>query len=650
MEPSTVVSAPLRWPPPGLERLQGDLWRVAARGALAGGILVLPMLFAAGRRPGFASLGPFADAWWVTLVLATVGLGFAVDTLASAGRLLRRAAEALKGGYDRAIVLNVAADTRKDMGFLLQGGRHFSVMEPAERALVARLRVLSVACHALAGVWLSSALGLTLLAAARGLLGDDAFWMVTLLPALVLYVAGGVAGMLEDGRVRKARTRWFRQPWAQDLDPREIEAWRGELADRQGRPEPPRREAGRVTTLRRAAVLTTVLAFVVAVPVLTLIPTSAIGPVLALLALPRVSQVQQRAARAEAFRGLRVAPDASVSPDEAGRILQDLLYVGASRPPGPGEAEPTTRYDAPWLPAMEGENPVGAEPHRWPEDLFPRVVEDPTPDLLAFLDGIAAHPAHAAFSRLARAEGLDAVDARWGATFPPGTTAATLPIPRFGGLREGAYAHLAAAAADAARGRAVEAETKIREVVSVGFLLGDQGPTLIDNLIGHVIVGAGGTAMERFYRAEGRDADARRLREMVETAERASLRVRSDPPEGAAAYVRALPSMVLDTAAVRGLRWEYFILTATLSPCLNLHRMVFGADDDFQAFVERARRSLVRWPSEERLFEVARAGYLGAVGDGTPSPFGRFLGISMRSGPGTCADVVGRFEALKEAF
>jgi len=650
METSAVVTAPLRWPPPGLERLQGDLWRVAARGALSGGVLVLPMLFVAGRHQGFVSLGPFADAWWVTMVLAIVGLGFALDTLASAGRLLRRAAEALKGGYDRETVLRVVADTRKDMGFLIQGSRHFSGMEPAERDVVARLRVVSATCHALAGVWMSSALGVALLAAARGLLSDDAFWMFTLGPGLVLYVVGALVGILEDSRVRRARTRWFRQPWAQDLDPREIEAWRREMAERQGQPGRLRPAGGWAVALGRAAVLMTVLGVFVAVPVLTLIPTSAIGPVLALVALPRVSQVQQRAARAEAFRGLRLAPDPTVAPDEAGRILHDLLYVGADRPPAQGEAPPTTRYEAPWLPAMEGENPVGAEPHRWPEDLFSRVAADPSPDLLAFLDGIAAHPAHEAFTRLARAGRLDAVEARWGASFAPGTTVATLPIPRFGGLREGAYAHLAAAAAHAARGRTAEAETTIREVVSVGFLLGDQGPTLIDNLIGHVLVGAGGTALQRFYESQGRDDEARRVREMVETAERASLRVRSDPPEGAAAYVRSLPAMVLDTAAVRGLRWEYFILTATLSPCLNLHRMVFGADDDFRAFVERARGSLVRWPAEERLFELARAGYLGTVGDGAASPFGRFLGISMRSGPGTCADVVGRFETLKEAF
>ena len=88
----------LQWPPPGLERMQGDLWRVAARGALSGGLLVLPLLLVVAREEELASLGPFADAWWVTLVLATVGLGFATDALASTGRILARVSRSLDRG------------------------------------------------------------------------------------------------------------------------------------------------------------------------------------------------------------------------------------------------------------------------------------------------------------------------------------------------------------------------------------------------------------------------------------------------------------------------------------------------------------------------------------------------------------------------
>src|SRR3970282_415759 len=135
--------------------------------------------------------------------------------------------------------------------------------------------------------------------------------------------------------------------------------------------------------------------------------------------------------------------------------------------------------------------------------------------------------------------------------------------------------HLAAAA-DLARGRVGDAETKVREVISVGFLLGDHGATLIENLIGHVLVDAGGTAVERLYAAAGRDTAAARVRALADATDRPGRRLHLDRAEGTESCVRSLPGMVTDTTAVRGLRWEYFILTTTLSPCLNLHRMVFG--------------------------------------------------------------------------
>jgi hypothetical protein len=642
----TAPRPPLRWPPPGLERLQGDLWRVAGRGALSGGTLVLPLVFVVTRRHEFSSLGPFADAWWVLVVLAAVGLGFAMDALTTVWRLARRVSEALASGYDAVTVFRTLGDVRKDMGFLLQGSRHFSMMQGADRERLASMRVLAAAGAAAAGIWLPVVLGVALLSAARGVVGPDALWMLTLLPAGALYVVTGVLGAAEESMVRKARRAWFRHPWAQDLDAMEIEVWRKDMAERIERPAEAVRP-GRGTAYRRAAVGVGALAVVVALPVLTLVPASAIGPLLALIGAPRFSALQVRAARAEGYRAYRVEADPAVDPQEAGRILQDLLYVGAAPPSVPGERAPGTRYEAPWLPSLEAPNPVGSEPHRWPEEIFARVVADPSPDLMAFLDSLAAHPAHAEFARLARASALDGGAGRWTDPFPEGVNVLSLPMPRIGGIREGAYAHVAAAAADLARGRQAEAETKIREVISVGFLMGDDGSTLIDNVVGHVVVGIGGEALERFYAAAGRPEEARQLRELAAAAERAAARVHAESPEGTEAFVRSLPAMILDTSAVRGQRWESLILATTLTPCLNLNRMVFGPDDAYRDFLARARASLVRWPSERQLFDMAEAGYWGAAASGR-GLFGRLLGISMRPGEGSCNDVVKRFDALRE--
>jgi hypothetical protein len=630
--------------------MQGDLWRVASRGAVSGGLLVLPLLFVLAREQDFASLGPFADAWWVTLVLAIVGLGFAIDALGTMKRVLDRTGRALERGYDFRTVCFVLADLKRDMGFLLQGGRHFSVMEPKERVLVAFLRTLSAGLFALAGIWMSGALGVVLLFAARGLVTPLTLWTTTLLPACLFYAIGGVAVALEEGRVRRARREWFKQPWSEDLVAGEIEGWRQDLSDLsqpalQGADLPHRGPA-----VRRLGIIAVAVGVVVAVPIFTLVPTSAIGPILVTVAFPTFDRVQLRAAEVEAFRRYRVEPDPGVSPELAGEILHTLLFIGTSDPPAEGELEPVVRIETPWIPDYSDGNPVGTEPHRWEESIFARAMDQPSPELRAYLRGISSHEAHPDFARLATAADIDVALSRWTSPFSPSMTVASVPVPRFTRLREGAWAHLAYAANELVEGRPQEAEEAVREVISVGLLLGDQGPTLIDNLVGHVMAQSGARALEHLYATMGRTRELDEIVALRESSVRAAARIHTPPPVGVESLVRALPALVNDTSAVRGLRWEFFTLVTTLTPCLNLQRMVFGPDAEYERFVTSARDALVRWPSEEHLFELSRAGYLGASPNAESSFLGRLLGVAMRSGPGTCGDIVSRIESLDEVI
>jgi len=97
----------------------------------------------------------------------------------------------------------------------------------------------------------------------------------------------------------------------------------------------------------------------------------------------------------------------------------------------------------------------------------------------------------------------------------------------------------------------------------------------------------------------------------------------------------------MDERAVRGLRWEAFVLTNTLVPCLNLHGMVFGPGDEYGTWVQAVRTSLVRWPGEEQMFQSALSGYFGSQGlsRGEGSLIGRILGAVTHGGdsPGSCA-------------
>lgn len=635
----------MRWPPPGLERMQGDLSVIAGRAALSGGLLVLPLLLVVTRQQDFATLGPFADVWWVPVILAAVGLTFALDALVRLARTMRRTARALERGYDMATVVHVLADSSHDMGFLLQGARHFSVMDERERRSIASIRVTAVALIAGAGLWLTVAVTVGLFFAARGMLTPSGLRMITVVPALLAYVAGGVATVLQDVRVRSARKVWHNQPWSDDLASQEIEAWRASWG-RLGTEPQPTSDPRRARILGRAAVVVGVLAVVVAVAVMTLVPAAAVGPILTAVSVPGLGNYTSRAARLEAFRTHVTEGDVDITAAEAGQLLHDLMYVGIDDEPPAGERPPFRRIAQPWIPDLgDIPNPFGLEPFLWGDSLIERVAEGIDAEQREYLSSVAAHPASADFSRLASATVLDAGSARWETPFPPAMTMATMPLPRFRSLRGAANAHVAAAAYELSEGRVDRAEHLLSEVISVGFLLGDQGTTLIDNLVGYALIEVGGDALGDLYRATGQTEAAAELSRLSQVAERSARLVRVDRSQGAEAWVQSLPALVLDTTLVRGLRWEYFINVATMAPCLNMHRMVFGADESYRTFVEQARESLVRWPSDDDVFEIAQYGWVGAMEPARPTILGRIASLFMSTEEYSCGAFLRHMQA-----
>ncbi len=624
--------------------------RVGVRAALGGGILVLPLLFVLGRDLDFATLGPFADAWWVTLVLAIVGLTFAADALVRTMTLMRRCSKALQQGYDVDTVMRVIADGARDMGFLITGSRHFSKMDAREREAISALRVFSVTLFALAGIWMPNALAICILLGARGVISPSTLWMTTALPAAALYVFGSVAGTAAESRVRRARRAWYSQSWVDDLASEEASAWRDE-ADPSGEAHGPMlEEASLGRLLRHGAVLMGALAVLIAVPILTLVPTAAVGPILAEVAIPGFDNVRQRGARAEALRSFRAPVEDGLSPAEAGRLLHDLSYAGTNRTVPPGETEPSRRISEAWLPEIDASNPTGVHPFDWPDTLFSILSGGADAERRAFLDDVAEHPARDEFSRLARAPAIDFIAGRLEDPLPPDLALVDLPIPRFNELRGAAYSHVGAAAVAFLEGDVGRSEELLSEVVSLGFLLGDGGPTLMDNLVGYALIEQGGDALADLFSASGQEGEAARLAALRGAAEAAVSRVRFSYPEGAEAWVRSLPTMVEDPNIARGLRWEIFIGITTLTPCINLQRLVFGPDQEYWDFVNEAYEHLVAWPSEDGLFQLASAGWFGARAELGAGVVGRFLSVSMRTGDGTCGEVVRQLEAQEALF
>src|SRR5688572_22389085 len=97
--PPPVSAAPLSWPPPGLEPLQGKLWRVTLTLWAGSVLLVLPLLWGLAVEQPFWSLGPFEGNWQIGLGIGGLGILLVLLAFASLIQLLRGGARAADQGY-----------------------------------------------------------------------------------------------------------------------------------------------------------------------------------------------------------------------------------------------------------------------------------------------------------------------------------------------------------------------------------------------------------------------------------------------------------------------------------------------------------------------------------------------------------------------
>lgn len=620
----------LPWPPPGLGRIQGDAY-VVARWLAGGAVLVLPLLWAVATDQGPWSLGPLGETLWLAALLAIIGIPVLMTGYVFLNRLLRRATRAARNGYGWRLIALAACDHRRDTGFLLQGARIYEVVEPARRRRLASARIWTGGLFLGAALWLSLGFALAVVLAARGLLGPAGVVWMTLFPTSAGLVCAELLYAWQESRLRAARKTWHGKPWSAELAATEIEHWKNALAEEHedmvriiGSGE------GAPGTFRVAANAAIVVGLVAVVPIFFLIFASMLSPVIANLAVPAFDRTQAKRAQIEPLRRFTLEPDPSVTAHEAGAILHAVAFAGLDAPLGTGLAPPVRRYEEAWLPAPPDDDVMPGTP--WAPTSFMELLEDPNivldPAALQYLEDVASHPGHADLARAARAAEIDLATPRWTRPLPAELAWPTLPIPRFSGIRDGAYAHLAKAALEARRGQLAAADTTLRELVSVGFRMAEQGPLLIDNLIGVVIAGIGGDGLERLYTFAGRPeaAELRGLRATVDrSVDMARVRVMHDPD----AAIRSLSTLAVDTALVPGLRWEMYMIGNTLAPCLNPHRIVFGPDPSYQAWLEQIESTLVHTPGEAQLFELGQRGFVGGAERLEPGLGTRLMTLTM---------------------
>lgn len=631
------------WPPPDLARIQGELWGMIGVGGLGALILVTPLLWAVATEHPFWSLGAFGESWWVPLMTTLLGLLLLMAAFRSLHRLLRRAQAAADVGYGRLTILEVISDFTRDTGFLIQGARRYSELDVAARNRLIRYRIVSGIAYLAAALWIPVGFTVAVLLAARGIHSTTMIWLLSLAPAAVFILMGFIPRLLERGMVKRARARWVQKAglpaWLED----EVREWLARLepvAERVGlNPGVPDRGLG----LRAAAIAVVLLFAMVAIPVVSLAFTTALGPQVANLAVPDFVEIQEDAAGVEALRRFVLEPDPEVSPEEAGEALSSLLHVGAEGSGGGILMEPGRRHEEVWFP----EDPEGIGPFfpsQWVLEVLERAPGDLTAAEDRYLERLATHPAQVELATLARANRGDIVGTRWRLPFPDSLTLLTLPIPSYSGVRDGGNARVAKAAWELSQGRVEDAEESLREIVSAGFFLMEEGPVLTDALVGMALVETGADALEVLFRITGREGEG----EAVAWARRstsgaASLgRVGRTTPD-IQALVKEMSEMVVQPTAVRGLRWDLMGGFHTLSPCINTHKVVFGPGADYEAWLDEARETLVRFPSEEELFRLARGGWLGTGVDvAAPGWMARFLVVSLggRRAPGSCTTLV----------
>lgn len=635
---------PLSWPPPGMERLQGSLWRVIVLTWTGSLILVLPLLWALAVEQPFYSLGPFEDNWQLGLAIAAVGAVIVVFAFFQFWLVTRGAAKAAELGYGALTILEVACDSGRDTGFLIQGKRHFGSLDEARQVSVVRARIRGALLLLASAVWLMVGFGVAILLAARGFVTPSGIWLLTLGPTGLLAAAGAFFIVSQNTVVRELQTEWNAQEGINRIHT-ESEAWNqalDEAGDAVALGPGAREETARFRTAAGAIVVLFLLGFG---PTATIAVTTAIGPLLAEIAVPTFLSVQEMAGGAEALRRFTVDKDPSVSPRAAGEALQNIAFVGFRGDPEPMEQAPEMWYEEPWFPDASFPDPfsesVAAE-------LMSRPLTDFTAREQAALRRAAEHPAHDEFHLLARAELADVVSGRWSLPFPDTLTFQELPWPRFQAFRLAGLAQVAKAAVEVAEDRPEDAEHTLRELVATGFLLIDQGPTLLDNLIGVELTRMGANGLEGYYRRVGDPRTAESIAWARQGALAAAGKARAGlVAEDARLLLQGVPGLVVNEEALRGLRWEYFATFNMLAPCINLHKMVFGPDQTYDEWRQETERSIVRTPGEQELFDLAESGVLGSGGQNLQGFLPRFLGLVLGSegAPGSCASLIASLQS-----
>lgn len=315
------------------------------------------------------------------------------------------------------------------------------------------------------------------------------------------------------------------------------------------------------------------------------------------------AQTRGRIAQSDAVRPLALPKDPSITPMQAG------LALNALQPKDEGKGfpmiEPAVRPEVTWEHAIiTPEMFRTAQPNMYngpnSQTILEAGAQGFTPQEMAYLKTLATAPVWQNFDLVARAPAADFIGGRFRVPFGADVTAYQLPMIRYKGIRELAYAALSRAAYHMAIGQRDSAETILRSVVSFGFTLVDNGTTILDELIGSMIVGTGRDGLHRFYVIT---KDPRASLPALLPPQRVDASVPAITRVGAEDMRRDLIARSQDPRARLGERYQALHMLSA-SACTNVRELLLGHRSDVTDALRTASTQLARYPSERALVEL----------------------------------------------
>ena len=597
------ASVLLEWPPPGLESLR-DSFKQALRllliGALVAGIPVVA-LTVFDRESAVRQMLPQN-----LLVVFIAIVGMMVFSIGCTGVLqfFKAGGKAVAEGYGWGTVAEAAADVRGDTGALITGAREYAALSAEQRSALRRYRVASAILRLVAGLMPILGYLIAIVATARWSSGPTITLWSTLILSFSLLAAARVIRWQEDRSLRSSRKR-LRSAAAQtsSMD-RLAETWTSAFEQvRAGQ------SLGAGTTKHRLAVRIVteslvILAGLTAAVIIVVLTFTAVMSSILDIAVPKYANTHAKVARIQRLSTYRVAPDSTISGLRAGQALHAITRAGSNEPLHKWEKAPAIVIPTGAPPAATDLFPTGEG--GWSSVAFRRARFGFTREQRNFLESLANNAALEEFQILARAPSLDLIAAYW--DIPAGKEPwwPELPVPKVVALRTAAQSNTARAALDLAAGRPGDAEHRLREVISTGFLMIKDGDNLLLNLIGASLVTNARTSLVALFDATSRAKEARLI--SAETDPVITIVEQGGRQASRDENSREVRRAILDRSEIRGFRWDLLLSSFSLEPCADMHQVIFGADSLHRATLAEARKTLVRRPSDSLLFAIAERG------------------------------------------